>query len=186
MEADWEFEVGGDAPAIEAHWPGFVDLRRSPERAGQLPEATRFPALAQALAKLNAPGSPVWSSKCDFWPQLDSDAFDPDELDAPSEGAIHAMGCYIDLMPRSDGQWSIPAMVADFCKSICGLLRAVPLRCCRLDLVIRRAFITPERMDLGITAYLTACGGSEDEAAVALQAALAVFADALCGHSTVE
>ena len=33
MEADWEFEVGGDAPVIEARWPGFVDLRRNPERA---------------------------------------------------------------------------------------------------------------------------------------------------------
>ncbi len=32
MEADWEFEVGGDAPVIEAHWPGFVDLRQNPEQ----------------------------------------------------------------------------------------------------------------------------------------------------------
>jgi hypothetical protein len=30
MEADWEFEVGGDAPVIDALWPGFVDLRLSP------------------------------------------------------------------------------------------------------------------------------------------------------------
>jgi hypothetical protein len=27
LEADWEFEVGGDAPVIDALWPGFVDLR---------------------------------------------------------------------------------------------------------------------------------------------------------------
>ena len=27
MEADWEVEVGGGAPVIEAFWPGFVDLR---------------------------------------------------------------------------------------------------------------------------------------------------------------
>ena len=26
MEADWELEIGGDAPVIEADWPGFVDL----------------------------------------------------------------------------------------------------------------------------------------------------------------
>jgi hypothetical protein len=66
------------------------------------------------------------------------------------------------------------------------LLSAVPLRCCRVDLVIRRAFIVPEEMNLGITAYLTACGRSDAEAAVALQAALEVFAGALCGHSTLE
>ena len=33
-------------------------------------------------------------------------------------------------------------MAADGCKRVCSLLRAVPLRCCRADLVIRRAFIT--------------------------------------------
>ena len=31
MEADWEFEVGGDAPVIEALWAGFVDLRSQPD-----------------------------------------------------------------------------------------------------------------------------------------------------------
>ena len=41
MEADWEFEVGGDAPVIEACWEGFIDLRKTPERARQLPEAAR-------------------------------------------------------------------------------------------------------------------------------------------------
>ena len=129
--------------SIEAHWPGFVDLRSSPERAWQLPEAAQLPALAEALAKLNAAASPVWTSKCDFWPRLEPDEFDPDELDAPPGCADHAMGCYIDLLPRSDRQWAQPAMAAAACKRVCGLLRAVPLRCCRVDLVIRRAFINP-------------------------------------------
>lgn len=186
MEADWEFEVGGDAPVIEAMWPDFVDLRSSPERARQLPEAAQLPALAEALAKLNAATSPVWTSKSDFWPHLESDAYDPDEMDAPSGCAACAMGCYIDLLPKSDQQWADPDLAAAACKQVCHLLRAVPLRCCRADLVIRRAFITPQRMGLGITAYVTACGASESEAAVALQAALAAFADAVCGHSTLE
>ena len=38
MEADWEIEIGGDAPVIEAHWFGFVDLRIEPSRANELPE----------------------------------------------------------------------------------------------------------------------------------------------------
>jgi hypothetical protein len=71
MEADWEFEVGGDAtvpeaPIIDACWSGFVDLQSAPERARLLPEASQFPALADALVKLNGVGSPVWTSKCDF------------------------------------------------------------------------------------------------------------------------
>ena len=186
MEADWEFEIGGDAPVIEVQWPGFVDLRQSPERSRQLPEDAQLPTLAEALAKLNGPASPVWSSKCGFWPHLEADAFDPDELDAPLGLAAHAMGCYIDLLPRNDEQWPQPALAADACKRVCSLLRAVPLRCCRADLVIRRAFITPELIGLGITAYLTSCGESEDEATVTLKAALAAFVGAICGHSTLE
>jgi hypothetical protein len=82
MEADWEFEVGGEAPVIEALWMGFVDLRQHPERARELPEAAGFPALAAALQALNAPGSPVWTSKCDTWPMVEPDQVDPGELDA--------------------------------------------------------------------------------------------------------
>jgi hypothetical protein len=191
MEADWEFEVGPDAaglaaPVIDAYWPGFVDLRLAPERAWDLPEAGQFPALAEALARLNAAASPVWTSKCDFWPHLEPGEFDPDELDAPPACATHAMGCYIDLLPRSNGQWALPDAVEAECKRLCGRLRAVPLGCCRADLVVRRALTAPELMGLGITAYLISCGPSSVEAAATLQNALAAFRDALCGESTLE
>jgi hypothetical protein len=186
MEADWEFEVGGDAPVIDALWPGFVDLRQSPERARQLPEASELPALAAALVRLNATDSPVWTSKCDVWLRLESEAYDPDELDAPPGCATHGMGCYIDLLPKGARQWLLPAHAAEECKLMCGRLRAVALRCSRVDMVIRRAFIHPESAGLGITAYLTACGESEAAAAVAFQLALEAFAGALCAHSTLE
>jgi hypothetical protein len=179
MEADYEFEVGGDTPVIEAHWAGFVDLQREPECAGELPETAQFPALAEALVKLNAADSPVWTSKCDFWPHLEAGEFDPDELDAPHGCAAHAMGCFIDLLPKSDQPWTLPATAEKACKRICGLLHAIPLRCCRADLVIRRAFISPEQMDLGVTAYLTACGESPAEVERTLKAALGALTDAL-------
>jgi hypothetical protein len=178
MEADWEFEVGGDAPIIEAHWEGFIDLRRQPERTRNLPEAAQFPSLAEALARLNASDSPIWTSKCDLWPRLEVGEFDPDELDAMPGCTAYAMGCYIDLLPHSDQQWAQPAMAEKACKRVCGLLNAAPLRCCRADLVIRSAFITPDRMGLGVTAYLTSCGESPAEAARTLEAALAAFTDA--------
>ena len=38
MEADYEVEAGGEAPVIEALWPGFVDLRLQPERIGEIQE----------------------------------------------------------------------------------------------------------------------------------------------------
>lgn len=141
--------------------------------------------MAETLAKLNEATSPVWTSKCDAWPQLEPDEFDSDDLDA-TPGCACATGCYIDLLPRSDQQWAVPAKAGEDCKQLCKLLSAVPLRCCRVDLVIRRAFITTDLMGLGITAYLTSCGESDVEAAITLQAALAAFADAFCGHSTIK
>ena len=184
MEADWEFELGPDAegidaPVIEARWAGHVDLQRHPERAMDLPEAAQFPALAEALVRMNAADSPVWTSKCDYWPHLEAYEFDPDELDAPPGCTAHAVGCFIDLLPKCDQEWMFPAMAEKACKRICGLLNAVPLRCCRADLVIRRAFISPDVMNLGVTVYLTACGESPAAAALTLVAALAGFTDAL-------
>ena len=176
--------MGGDAPVIEAHGTGFVDLQSHPELAEHLLEAVQFPALGEALARLNAADSPVWTSKCDYWPHLKANEFDPDELDAPPGCTAHAMGCFIDLLPKSDQQWTQPAMAEKSCKRVCGLLHAVPLGCCRADLVIRRAIITSEVMDLGITAYLTACGETPAAAAKTLEATLAAFTDAFGAHST--
>jgi len=71
MEADWEVEVGPEAPVIDALWPGFVDLRSAPRQAHTFPEVAQLPPLAAVLARLNAPASPVWTSRCDVWPLED-------------------------------------------------------------------------------------------------------------------
>ena len=94
------------------------------------------------------------------------------------------MGCYIDLMPSASQQWNLPEMAADACKHLCGVLRSIPMRCCRTDLVIRHVFVNTDPADqqlmrLGVTAYLTSCGESSAEAMRTLQAALGAFADAL-------
>jgi hypothetical protein len=177
MEADWELELGSDAPVIDAAWPGFVDLRIFPKRIAEIEETRQFPALGNVLVRLNAHGSPVWTAKCDVW-RVD-EPVDPYEMDAEPANAAHAVACYIDLLPRSDQQWNLPEQAASACKSFCERLRAIPLRCCRVDLVVRHALITPQIRDLGITAYLTACGPTEDEAREWLAMALAAFADSL-------
>jgi hypothetical protein len=186
LQADWEFEVGVDAPVIDTLWPGFVDLRVTPERVSDLPEAVQFPGLAAALKRLNAAHSSVWTSKCDFWPVLQPEDFDADELDAPPDCSAHAMGAYIDLLPKSDRAWSPPHLAEAECKRLCGLLSAVPLRCCRADLVIRRAVIGLDGAELGITAYITTCGATVVDASRTLEAALAAFANALCPRSTLQ
>jgi hypothetical protein len=193
MEADWEIEIGGNAPVIDACWPGFVDLRWTAQsgpdlrsRVRSLPEAAQLPGLAFALERLNSDTSPVWTSKCDFWPALKPGDFDADELDAPTGSFTHAAGCYIDLLPKSDQRWIDPHMAAAVCKNWCALLHALPLRSCRVDLIIRRALIAPDLVDTGITAYFTACGPTSAEASQTLEAALDAFVDALRPNSKLQ
>lgn len=185
MEADWELEVGPSAPLIDALWPGFVDIRKIPELARQLPEVSLLQGLDDALVRLNGVDSPVWTAKCDVW-LLDAGEFDADEMDASPESAAYGWGCYIDLLPKSDQQWIAPVMATSWCKRICGLLHGVPISCCRVDLVVRSAAITPARIDIGMTAYLTASGPTAENANRVLQAALNKFVEALCSQSTIE
>lgn len=176
MEADWEFEIGGNAPVIAARWPGFVDLRANPNRAGDLTEASRLPGLADALMRLNALNSPVWTSKTDvFVPGR----IDPDELDARGAEGSYAIACYVDLLMRSDQQRDLPFKVELTCRELCARLRDIPLRRCRVDLVVRRAHIEPDLNDLGVTVYLTACGQTESEATSRLAECLWAFSEAM-------
>ena len=176
MEADWEFEVGGDAPVIEVDWPGFVNLRENPNRALDLPEVRQLPGLADALARLNAANSPVWTSKTDVFNPGPPDA---DELDATGEEAQHAIACYVDLLARSELRWSSLQQAERYCPQPVAQGPAVPLRCCRVDLVIRLAHIHPDQEDLAATAYLTACGQSESKARARLTGCLVAFAAAI-------
>ena len=176
MEADWEVEIGGEAPLIHACWDGLVDLRRAPEFAAQLPESRQFPALAQALVQLNSEASHLWTSKCDVWIP---EAFDADELDAQRREGNCALSCYIDVLPRRQRNWLSPGDAIADCRAICSRLRNVPLRCCRADLIVRQAHIAPGRHGLGITAYLTACGSTPDSARETLESALGALASAI-------
>lgn len=174
MEADWELDLGKDAPLIDAHWPGFLDLRAQPELVDQIGEASQLGALANALLTLNQARSPVWTSKCDVWPIYE---FDPDELDAPFDAASVGIASYIDLLPNNGGDWASPDSIERACRALCGRLRAVALRGCRADLVARAARIAPDNYTLGITAYLVGCGSTEDAAKSQLSLALEAFVE---------
>lgn len=176
MEADWEVEIGGDAPVIDGCWDGLVDLRRAPVRAAELIESQQLAGLAEALAQLNSVISPVWTSKCDVW---SPEEFAPDEMDATGEEGKWAVACYIDLLPRSDQQWQSPEAAVDACRSICLHLHGARQRCCRADLVVRRAWVGSQQQSVGITAYLAASGASLDQARTVLTRALRILADAV-------
>jgi len=171
LDADWEVEIGGGAPVIEADWAGlhgssgFVDLRGSPERVGEIAETAAFPPLAALLLALNAPGSSVRTSKCDMWnPEADE------------------MACYIDVLPREGTVFGAWQQAEAFCREYVARLEAIALpECgpeCRVDLVIRQA-VAGEAEGFGITAYLSAKATQSIGTAAALAAAMAGLADAL-------
>lgn len=176
MEADWEFEIGGDAPVIVTHWPGFVDLRVDPNRSFELAEARQLHGLADVLAQLNGMDSPVWTCKTDVF---DPGPVDPNELEATGDETKHVIACYVDLLMRSDQQWNSPLKAERACRVLCARLRNIPLKRCRVDLVVRRAHIEPDLNDLGATAYFTASGLFESDAKSRLTECLAAFCAAI-------
>lgn len=172
MEADWEFEIGGDAPVIDACWRGFVNLRDEPARVREIRETEMLPGLAEALLQLNREKSPVWTCKTDvFVPEQ----FDRDELAANSDEAKFSIACYLDVLMGDSQVWPDAGRVEEDCRRLCVQMRQIPLRCCRVDLVIRRARLADSN-DLGVTAYLTACGRTLVDARGRLGECLAAFA----------
>jgi hypothetical protein len=182
MDADWEVEIGGGAPVIDALWPGFVDLRRTPERIGELEEATAFPALARLLLALNANGTPVWTAKCDLW-EPGAGELTGTEPAGPVPGGVTggdgaALACYVDLLPLEGRVFARWQQADLFCREWADRLEPAPAAQCRVDLVVRQA-IAGATEGFGITAYLGAWGRDRFEAAKALAAAMTAFADAI-------
>jgi hypothetical protein len=175
MEADWEVEIGPETPVIDALWAGFVDLRCAPERIGEIEETRRLPALADALMRLNRTET-MWTAKCDLWTLAE---WDPDEMDATMGETAHAVACYVDLLPQDGSVLSTLESAEQWARLVTAGLRSVMCRRCRMDLVIRTAFVRDLR-GFGITAYVAGCGEDSDQSMNALGAALKVFAQVAC------
>lgn len=157
MEADWEVEIGGGAPVIEAFWPGFVDLRQSPSRVKELSEAVAFPALAEFLVHVNGPDSPLWTSKCDVW---QPDEGQETDIDSVGRGTVEcdvetsALACYVDLLPRQSSVFAQWEDAAKLCRAWVERMESVDLPRHRVELIVRQA-VAGEADGFGITAYVS-------------------------------
>ncbi len=173
MEADWEVEIGGGAPVIEADWPRFIDLKSDPKRLAEIEEVAAFPPLAALLLALNAAASPLWTSKCDLW-----------------EPEPAASACYIDMLPVEGKVFAEWQQAEEFCRELVARLAQVALpECgsegdsacgpdCSIALVIRQA-IAGSAEGFGITAYLSAKGTNQADAAANLASVMTAFSGAL-------
>jgi len=186
MEADWEVEMGPDAPIIDATWPGYIDLAREPHRVREIAETSSLQPLSDALILLNGqvdanPGMPIRTLKCDLWPTND---LDPDEMEA-IDCAV-GIACYIDLLPRPVETFFSLSSAELWVRRLVPLIRNVPCPSSRVDLIIRQA-IGLHTEGCGITAYLCGCGTTLDHAHESLGNALRVFATTVTtgGSATV-
>jgi hypothetical protein len=180
MEADWEIEVGGGAPVIEAHWSGFVDLRAQPGRIVEISEVAKCAPLAELLLALNGTVSGLWTAKCDLWepdaPVVAGETSLPDaELRCGAFGSPHALACYVDLLPLNGRVFPLWTEAESFCRAWVDRLAEVSIPEARLDLVVRQA-IAGTSEGFGVTAYFHAEAGSGAAAISSLAAAFSAFA----------
>jgi len=174
MQADWEVEIGGGAPVIDALWPGFINLRRNPERITEIQEAAAFPPLAALLLALNSPQSPLWTAKCDLWQPEPGSLPEPDSDPDPA----FALACYVDLLPAQTQVFAQWQSAEHLCREWVALLASVAAPHAQVELIVRQA-IAAELDGFAITAYLAASGPDESAAADHLAVAMSAFVRAL-------
>ncbi|HLH36029.1 MAG TPA: hypothetical protein VKX41_15260 [Alloacidobacterium sp.] len=159
MEADWSVEIGPGLPMIAVPWEGYVPLKEDAFRITQVPEAVTDTVLAQALRHLNAPESPVFTSKCDRW-HLPAAEIDPFEFDAPPAEAYTGVACYIDIILRHPNAFASFAAHESWMRAASSTLREVPLLQSRTDFVIRQAIVHAQE-GFGITLYVASCARNQ-------------------------
>lgn len=188
MEADWEIEIAPDAPMIDASWSGFVDLRNDPNGVANLQEVHQFPLLGSILLRFNGldpaqienASAVFWTTKCDLWTP---ESVDPDEMEATRSESAVAWACYIDLIPEDAALFTSLPELESQARRIVSRLRATPVRCSRIDLILRQA-IARGNNGFGITAYTTVCGPDTSNAEQTLEAALDALVKAISSLST--
>ncbi len=172
MEADWSVEIGAGSPTIALPWTGFRDLSAltAEQVAASIPEAAGEPALATALARMNAWSSRVRTSKCDVW-QLGAEELDIYEFDTTKEEAQAGRASYLDVLPRDPAVFGSFVLVETWARSFARALALVPLGSARAEVVVRAACVE-DRRGYALTLYAFGCGRDRAAATTAWASAL--------------
>ena len=140
MQADFSVELGGDNPALEIPWSSddpavrYFDLKHAPELVATLPEVVTHPQLGAFLGRINAPGFPLATAKCDAWFSREI---------APEEeifGGDRKFVSYIDLVFEDEASRYSLEKHETFASELCGLLAHAPDIAATVEIVIRRCY----------------------------------------------
>jgi hypothetical protein len=162
MQAEFSVALGRDDPALEVPWVSndpsvlYYDLKISPESIERLPEVMAYPELRAFLVRINAPGFPLATAKCDAWPSRD---ISPEE---EVFGADRKFVSYVDLVFEEENARCSLARHEAFAERLCRLLTHAPDLAATVELVIRRCYFHPEASRSG------PCEGCEAEREPAL------------------
>ncbi len=136
MQADFSVELGGDSPALEIPWSSndpnvrYVDLKSHPESIQQIPEAVAYPELGAFLSRINAPGFPLATAKCDAW--ASSEVAPEEEIFGDRKFVSYIDLIFVDEKDRCSFEKS-----EAFAKQLCRLLGHAPEIAATVELVIR-------------------------------------------------
>jgi hypothetical protein len=146
MQADFSVELGRDDPALELPWSSadphvrYYDLKNHPELVLQIPEAVAYPELGAFLARINDPGFPLATAKCDVWSSSEV---------APEEEIFgdRKFVSYIDLVFIDEGDRCSFEKHEVFVRELCRLLSHAPEIAATVELVIRHCYYYLENTD---------------------------------------
>ena len=139
MQADFSVELGRDDPALEVPWSSddpsvrYYDLKAAPELVAQLPEVIARPPLRAFLARINAPGFPLATVKCDAWLSREI---------APEEEVFgdRKFVSYVDLVFQNEAARCSLKKHEEYARELCRLLAHAPDIAASVEIVIRRCY----------------------------------------------
>jgi hypothetical protein len=140
MQADFSVELGRDDPVLEIPWSSgdpsvrYYDLKNCPELVLKIPEAVAYPEISILLTRINAPGFPLATAKCDAW---HSREISPEE---EVFGADRKFVSYVDLFFVDEAYRCSFEKNETLAKELCRLLRSVPDIAATIELIIRRCY----------------------------------------------
>jgi len=131
--------LGVDASALEIPWCSddphvrYFDLKIHPELVLQIPEAVAYPELSTFLSRINAPGFPLATAKCDAW---SSNEVTPEEEIFGDRKFVS----YIDLVFLDQEDRCSFEKHEAFAQELCRLLSHAPEIAAAVELVIRHCY----------------------------------------------